>query len=82
MPLIFPPPHLCTGSSSLLPPLFLSVSFGANPSHLADNAAMIAQVGLSRLRRGRIDPLTVGLRAKWSIEECEKDFEEGPSGSE
>ncbi|KAL8283612.1 hypothetical protein RQP46_005407 [Phenoliferia psychrophenolica] len=40
----------------------------------ADNAAMIASVGLSRLRRGRIDDLTVMQRSKWSIEECEADF--------
>ncbi|GAA5867927.1 hypothetical protein JCM1840_003490 [Sporobolomyces johnsonii] len=58
MPLIFPPPHLCT-----------------------DNAAMIAYVGLLRLERNRIDPLTVMQRAKWSIEECEAEFEAGEAGA-
>lgn len=36
---------------------------------------MIAHVGHSRLARGRVDSLTVDLKAKWSIEECEADFE-------
>lgn len=38
---------------------------------------MIASVGISRLRRGRIDELDVMSRAKWSIEECEVEFEGG-----
>ncbi|KAM0792259.1 hypothetical protein ACM66B_004953 [Microbotryomycetes sp. NB124-2] len=47
------------------------------PPHLCtDNAAMIAQVGLSRLERGRVDSFDVDLKSKWSIEECESDFEE------
>ncbi|KAK4053766.1 Mitochondrial tRNAs modification protein [Microbotryomycetes sp. JL201] len=46
------------------------------PPHLCtDNAAMIANVGLSRLERGRLDPFDVDLKSKWSIAECEADFE-------
>lgn len=41
----------------------------------ADNAAMIAYVGVSRLERGLVDPLTVMQRSKWPIDECEADFE-------
>lgn len=41
----------------------------------ADNAAMIAHVGVSRLSRQRIDPLSVDIKSKWSIEECELDFD-------
>lgn len=37
---------------------------------------MIASVGISRLQRGRVDELTVMQKAKWSIEECEADFEQ------
>ncbi|KAM0756331.1 glycoprotease [Meredithblackwellia eburnea MCA 4105] len=43
-----------------------------------DNAAMIANVGRLRLRRGRIDDLTVMHKAKWSIEDCEADFSNTP----
>jgi len=35
---------------------------------------MIAWVGLHRLARGLVDPLTVMQRAKWPITECEADF--------
>lgn len=82
LPLIFPPPHLCTGAP-LLPPsplLFrpsLPVVVTAHPRmtlRRADNAAMIAWVGLDRLERGLVDPLTVMQRAKWPINECEADF--------
>lgn len=46
------------------------------PPHLCtDNAAMIAHVGISRLQRQRVDPLSVDIRSKWSIEDCESDFE-------
>ena len=36
---------------------------------------MIASVGISRLCRGRVDELDVMSIAKWSIEECEVNFE-------
>ncbi|KAK4058910.1 Mitochondrial tRNAs modification protein [Microbotryomycetes sp. JL221] len=45
------------------------------PSLCTDNAAMIAQVGLSRLLRGRVDSFHMDIKSKWSIEECESDFE-------
>lgn len=45
------------------------------PSLCTDNAAMIANVAISRIRRGRLDPITVMQRAKWSTEECEAEFE-------
>lgn len=35
---------------------------------------MIAYVGLLRLQRGLVDPLTVMQRSKWPINECEADF--------
>ena len=38
---------------------------------------MIANVAISRIRRGRLDPITVMQQAKWSIEDCERDFETG-----
>lgn len=51
------------------PPPLNNLSLGP-----ADNAAMIAYVGLLRLQRGLIDPLTVMQRSKWPIDECEADF--------
>ena len=73
LPLIFPPPALCTGARTVV---FLiggeqTLSSLIEP---ADNAAMIAYVGLLRLQRGLIDPLTVMQRSKWPIDECEADF--------
>ncbi|GAA5885220.1 hypothetical protein JCM6882_009524 [Rhodosporidiobolus microsporus] len=52
------------------------------PKYCTDNAAMIAHVGVQRLLAGRTDPLTVMQRSKWSVEECEADFErvEGAEG--
>lgn len=37
---------------------------------------MIGYVGLSRIRRGRVNDITnLVSKAKWSIEECEAEFE-------
>lgn len=47
-----------------------------------DNAAMIAYVGLLRLQRGLIDPLTVMQRSKWPIDECEADFADDTEATE
>lgn len=58
--------------ASLFLPLAFDLSLKLSP--LADNAAMIAWVGLHRLARGLVDPLTVMQRAKWPITECEADF--------
>ncbi|GAA6029254.1 hypothetical protein JCM8097_003589 [Rhodosporidiobolus ruineniae] len=52
------------------------------PKYCTDNAAMIAHVGLMRLQAGRVDPLTVMQRSKWSVEECEADFEGGEKETE
>jgi len=46
------------------------------PPHLCtDNAAMIAYVASLRLASGRTDSLEVEHRSKWSIEDCESDFD-------
>lgn len=77
LPLIFPPPSLCTGVSTVAELQFaseLEIASTDPRSSGSDNAAMIAFVGLSRLERGLVDPLTVMQRAKWPINECEADF--------
>jgi N6-L-threonylcarbamoyladenine synthase len=43
---------------------------------------MIAYVGLLRLQRGLIDPLTVMQRSKWPIDECEADFADETEAAE
>lgn len=45
------------------------------PALCTDNAAMIANVAVGRIRRGRIDGMDVMPIAKWSIQDCERDFE-------
>lgn len=71
MALVFPPPALCTGA---LPFTLSGKTLGSNETD-ADNAAMIASVGLGRMIRGRVDAVTIMQKAKWTIEECESDFE-------
>lgn len=78
LPLIFPPPKYCTGPSFFLPssPLLSRPSLTLHShSPFADNAAMIAHVGLMRLQEGKVDGLDVMQKSKWSVEECEADFE-------
>ena len=43
---------------------------------------MIAYVGLLRLQRGLIDPLTVMQRSKWPIDECEANFADETEATE
>ncbi|GAA5848282.1 hypothetical protein JCM8547_004468 [Rhodosporidiobolus lusitaniae] len=50
------------------------------PKYCTDNAAMIAWVGLQRLREGKIDGLDAMQKAKWSVEDCEADLEEKVEG--
>ncbi|GAA5822868.1 hypothetical protein JCM11251_004405 [Rhodosporidiobolus azoricus] len=52
------------------------------PKYCTDNAAMIAHIGIQRLLAGRTDPLTVMQRSKWSVEECEADFDSGKTGEQ
>lgn len=70
-----------TCGSSFLPYTSAPVRLARTPASsnqltlVKDNAAMIANVGISRLKRGRVDDLDVMQQAKWSIDQCEADFE-------
>ena len=65
--LVFPPPHLCTGTNTT-PSVTMT---GTDKRIILDNAVMIAWAAMHRFSRNDFDPYDVALRAKWSVEDLD-----------
>ena len=64
LPVIFPPPELCTGQK-------IQYYYFHYPlvNITADNAAMIGWASMYRFLEGRTDDYSIEPRPKWSIED-------------